>query len=111
MVKVFEALDLEVAMCGSMCSIVLLHLKQGDVVKANDALLEFFANRSAPPPTCARADPHRALLYSTFLKSKECALADTFVSALRGYDIEKVPAAHTATARPLALTCLRMLSL
>jgi len=45
MVLIFEAMDLEVAMCEAMCSVVLLHLRMGDVVKANDAMLEFFGNR------------------------------------------------------------------
>lgn len=70
-IPVYEAFEQESSTCKTMAIVVILNLSLGDVVQANNKLLEYFSN-------------------SFFLKSGECRLVDNLVQAFRLSDISKL---------------------
>lgn len=77
MVDVLVALEMEPTICKTMATITLLQLTLGDVVAADRTFLDYLGN-------------------SMYIKSKECRLAETFLMAMKNYNIEMLDSAQAS---------------
>lgn len=75
---IFEGFESDVSLCKMMVSITILQLAQGDVVAADHTFLQ------------------EHLSNSNYIRSKECALAESFIAAYKSRDIEQVIVGHCA---------------
>jgi len=77
MVDILIALEMEPTICKTMATITLLQLTQGDVVAADRSFLDYLGN-------------------SMYIKSKECRLAESFLMAMKNYNIEMLDNAQAS---------------
>ena len=77
MVDVLVALEMEPTICKTMATITLLQLTLGDVVAADRTFLDYLGN-------------------NMYIKSKECRLAESFLMAMKNYNIEMLDSAQAS---------------
>ncbi len=77
MVDILIALEMEPTICKTMATITLLQLTLGDVVAADRSFLDYLGN-------------------SMYIKSKECRLAESFLMAMKNYNIEMLDNAQAS---------------
>ena len=71
-IQIFTAYDSEVSLCKMLTSVTIIQLSAGNVVQADETFLQ------------------EHLSVSVYLRSKECALAEDLLTAMKSRDVEKV---------------------
>jgi len=73
--KLFEAFDMESAMCKAMCSVTIIQLSMNDTVSADHTFLDHLSNKQ-------------------YIVSRECRLAESFIMAMKSHDLDMLDEAH-----------------
>lgn len=75
-IEIFTAFESDVSLCKMLTSVTIIQLSAGNVVQADDTFLQ------------------EHLSIAVYLRSKECALAEDLLTAMKSRDVEKLDAAQ-----------------
>ena len=79
MVQLLSGFEMEGAMCKTMCAITIIQLSMGDIVQADATFLQDHLNSKQ------------------YIVSKECRLAEEFITAIKTHDVDKMDAVLSST--------------